>query len=69
MEQVTKFSIQNLLERKKDGNISGPMSPLLFAQEMAKQEDFKLIALPVYGLMMNECIKSGRITDLQGMIH
>lgn len=40
MKQHIKFSIQNLMYQKKDGNISGAMSPVLFAQEMAKREDF-----------------------------
>jgi hypothetical protein len=41
MGQLIKFSIQNLLSKKENGNISGPMSPLLFAQEIALQGEFK----------------------------
>lgn len=41
MEQPFKFSIQNLLSKKENGHISAPMSPMLFAREMAKQSDFK----------------------------
>lgn len=42
MEKQGKFtfSIQSLLE-EKDGKLRGPMSPLLFAQEMAEQAGFK----------------------------
>lgn len=36
-----KFSIQNLLEKKKDDNIAGSMAPLLFAQEMAQRSGFE----------------------------
>jgi hypothetical protein len=35
MEKVKSFRIQNLLSQK-DGKVSGPMSPMLFAEEMAK---------------------------------
>ncbi|HRH68815.1 MAG TPA: hypothetical protein PLB89_04840 [Flavobacteriales bacterium] len=31
-----KYSFHQLLQRKPDGGVSGPMSPVLFAQEMAK---------------------------------
>lgn len=41
MKQAFNFSIQNLLSEKKDGKICGAMSPLLFAQEMAAQQQFK----------------------------
>lgn len=40
METKLKFRIQSLLS-KKDGHISGPMSPMLFAKEMAKSVGFK----------------------------
>jgi hypothetical protein len=40
MENKLKFRIQSLLS-KKDGHISGPMSPTLFAREMAKSVGFK----------------------------
>jgi len=35
MEQEFKFRIQSLLSQKED-KVSGPMSPMLFAEEMAK---------------------------------
>ncbi|MBW7891578.1 MAG: hypothetical protein H3C48_11255 [Chitinophagaceae bacterium] len=41
MEQSLNFSIQNLLYQKKDGNICGAMSPLLFAKEIAAQQQVK----------------------------
>jgi len=37
---MLKFIIQSLLS-EKDGNVSGPMSPMLFAKEMALSADFK----------------------------
>lgn len=40
METKLKFRIQSLLS-KKDGHISGPMSPTLFAKEMAQSVGFK----------------------------
>lgn len=36
MENKLKFSIQTLLS-EKDGKVSAPMSPMLFAEEMSKQ--------------------------------
>ena len=36
MENKLKFSIQTLLSQK-DGKVSGPMSPFLFAKEMAER--------------------------------
>lgn len=39
MEQKFQFTIQNLLSIK-DGRVSGPMSPMLFAKEMAQSADF-----------------------------
>jgi hypothetical protein len=41
MEQDLKYTINSLLQEQKDGTISGPMSPVLFAKEMAIQMDFK----------------------------
>jgi len=40
MENKLKFRIQSLLSNK-NGQISGPMSPMLFAKEMAKSVGFK----------------------------
>lgn len=40
MKQPFKFSIQSLLSENKPGDISGPMSPTLFAKEMAQQMEF-----------------------------
>ena len=40
METKLKFRIQSLLS-KKGGHISGPMSPMLFAKEMAQSVGFK----------------------------
>ncbi|HZY37396.1 MAG TPA: hypothetical protein VFE53_12140 [Mucilaginibacter sp.] len=37
---MLKFNIQSLLS-EKEGNVSGPMSPMLFAKEMALSADFK----------------------------
>lgn len=45
MEPSLKFSIQNLLSRNKEGKISAPMSPMLFAKEMAEQVPFKFNCL------------------------
>jgi hypothetical protein len=40
MKQL-EFSIQNLLSENKEGAITGPMLPTLFAKEMAQQIGFK----------------------------
>ena len=40
MEKKLQFRIQSLLSQK-DGKVSGPMSPMLFAKEMAQSADFK----------------------------
>lgn len=40
MEQDFKFRIQSLLSQKED-KVSGPMSPMLFAEEMAKSNGTK----------------------------
>jgi hypothetical protein len=40
MEKQFKFRIQSLLTQK-DGKVSGPMSPMLFAEEMAKSNNTK----------------------------
>jgi hypothetical protein len=40
MKTVLKFHVQSLLS-EKEGNVSGPMSPMLFAKEMALSADFK----------------------------
>ena len=40
METAIQFTIQSLLERK-EGKISGPMSPFLFAKEMAQEDGTK----------------------------
>ena len=41
MKQTIKFSIQNLLSQKDQGTVCGPMSPMLFANEVALQQEFK----------------------------
>jgi hypothetical protein len=41
MEQILKYKISSLLQEEKDGTISGPMSPVLFAKEMGIQMQFK----------------------------
>src|SRR3978361_130577 len=40
MEKKLQFRTQSLLSQK-DGKVSGPMSPMLFAKEMAQSADFK----------------------------
>lgn len=40
MENKLKFSIQTLLSQK-DGEVSAPMSPFLFAEEMSKRTGIK----------------------------
>ncbi|MEZ2338366.1 hypothetical protein AB6735_22150 [Mucilaginibacter sp. RCC_168] len=40
MKGTIKFTIQTLLSRT-DGKVSGPMSPMLFAKEMAQSVGFK----------------------------
>jgi len=40
MEKKLKFSIQTLLS-EKDGKVSAPMSPMLFAEEMSKKTGLK----------------------------
>lgn len=41
MKKSFNFSIQNLLSETKQGTISAPMSPMLFAKEVAEQEQIK----------------------------
>ena len=41
METNFKYRIQSLLYEDKAGTVTGAMSPLLFAQEMAKQMEMK----------------------------
>jgi len=41
MEQILKYRISSLLQEGKDGTVSGPMSPVLFAKEMGIQMAFK----------------------------
>ncbi len=44
MSSFFKFKIESLLT-EKNGEVSGPMGPALFAGEMAKQEGFKYDSL------------------------
>ena len=41
MKQILKYNISSLLQEEKDGSVSGPMSPVLFAREMGIQMQFK----------------------------
>lgn len=41
MEKQFKFRIQSLLSQKGEETVSGPMSPMLFAEEMAKSSGTK----------------------------
>lgn len=70
-----KYSFQNLLHLKDEKTISGPMSPFLFAQEFAKQQDME-----VHGLcrvwfddveMLNRYEGRGKAknTELTGLDH
>lgn len=66
MEKQAKFeySIQSLLT-EKGGNISGPMSPTLFAQEMAKHSGIRynrLARLWFADERINQCYEDGGLT-------
>jgi hypothetical protein len=41
MEASNSFTVHSLLAKDKDGKITGPMSPVLFAKEMAEQNSEK----------------------------
>lgn len=66
MEKQAKFeySIQSLLT-EKDGRLSGPMSPTLFAKEMAEKSGFKynrLARLWFADERINQCFEDGGLT-------
>src|ERR1700748_253576 len=59
-----EFSIQSLLT-EKEGRISGPMSPTLFAKEMAEKSGFKynrLARLWFADESINQCREDGGLT-------
>ncbi len=59
-----EYSIQSLLT-EKDGRISGPMSPTLFAKEMAERSGFKynrLARLWFADERINQCYEDGGLT-------
>lgn len=63
-EEKFTFSIQSLLT-EKEGHISGPMSPTLFAKEMAEQSGFKynrLARLWFADERINQCYEDGGLT-------
>ncbi len=63
-KQQFTFSIQSLLT-EKDGHLSGPMSPTLFAKEMAEQSGFKynrLARLWFADQRINQCREDGGLT-------
>jgi hypothetical protein len=66
MEKEEKFtySIQSLLS-EKGGHVSGPMSPTLFAKEMAQQSGFKYNRLARVWFAderINQCYEDGGLT-------
>jgi hypothetical protein len=70
MEETLKFSVQNLLSRK-DGTVSGPMSPMLFAKEMAKSVGFKYNRLARVWFddeRINQCKEDGGLTGHDNLI-
>ena len=70
METMLKFRIQSLLS-KKDGNVSGPMSPMLFAKEMAQSADFKynrLVRLWFDDERINQKYEDGGLTGHDTLI-
>jgi methyl coenzyme M reductase alpha subunit len=69
-KQQFTYSIQPLLE-EKEGNISGPMSPVLFAKEMASQVGFKynrLARLWLADERINQCREDGGLTGHDTLI-
>ncbi|MBL4675895.1 MAG: hypothetical protein JKY70_06790 [Mucilaginibacter sp.] len=65
-----EYSIQSLLT-EKDGSISGPMSPTLFAKEMAEQSGFKynrLARLWFADERINQCYEDGGLTGHDTLI-
>jgi len=63
-QEKFEFSIQSLLS-KKNGRISGPMSPTLFAKEMAEKSGFKynrLARLWFADERINQCHEEGGLT-------
>ncbi|WDF55794.1 hypothetical protein [Mucilaginibacter sp. KACC 22063] len=69
-KQQFTYSIQPLLE-EKEGNISGPMSPVLFAKEMASQVGFKynrLARLWLADERINQCREDGGLTGNDTLI-
>ncbi|MDB5088599.1 MAG: hypothetical protein JWR09_2593 [Mucilaginibacter sp.] len=70
MKEAIKFSIQSLLSRK-DGNVSGPMSPTLFAKEMAQSAGFKYNRLARVWFeddRINQCKEDGGLTGHDTLI-
>jgi hypothetical protein len=68
--ETLKFTIQSLLSRN-DGTVSGPMSPTLFAQEMAKSVGFKYnrLARVWFGdEQINQCKEDGGLTGHDTLI-
>lgn len=71
MKHPFNFSIQNLLSETKQGSISAPMSPMLFAKEMARQEQFKFNRLARVWFedeRINQCKEDGSYTGHDTLI-
>jgi hypothetical protein len=69
-KQQFTYSIQPLLTQK-DGSISGPMSPVLFAKEMASHVGFKhnrLARLWFADERINQCREDGGLTGHDTLI-
>lgn len=71
MKQTFNFSIQNLLSEIKQGTVSAPMSPMLFAKEMAQQHKFKFNRLARVWFeneRINQCREDGGYTGHDTLI-
>lgn len=69
-KQQFTYSIQSLLEQK-DGNISGPMSPMEFAKEIALKVGFtfnRLARLWFADERINQCREDGGLTGHDTLI-
>lgn len=63
------FMLQNLLRRDRDGKVSGPMSPVLFAQEMARKQEMtfnRLVRVSFHDGEINNIYEDGYKRGLTG---